>query len=199
MNIMTNIDIYPIFSSFLINQKLDLDTKAIRNWIEREYHKDLHTDYEINLHLKEEALKDFYFRTNYILDNVHNALGFSKNTKQQIQKAWVNVDCNKKTSVSVPHVHASADYICVYYPYVEDGSGILELMNPNSSVEYVFPSAQPSIVESYNIFNSRIWKIVPENDSLVIFPSWLIHYVRPGNPNTTRMSIALNSKIITNV
>ena len=64
MNIMTNIDIYPIFSSFLINQKLDLDTKAIRNWIEREYHKDLHTGYEINLHLKEEALKDFYFRTN---------------------------------------------------------------------------------------------------------------------------------------
>ena len=187
-------DIQPIFSSFLVKKKLDLDTKAIKTWVERSLYK----DYKLDLQFNEEVLKDFYFNINQILDNLHVALGFSKTTKQQIQKAWVNINSNERTSI--PHTHPAADFICVYYPYVEYGSGNLELMNPNSSIEYAFPQARDTtIIESHNIFNSKIWQIVPENDLLVIFPSWLHHYVRQGIPNTTRMSIALNSKIVPNV
>lgn len=186
------IELQPIFSSFLVRKKLDLDTKAIKTWIERSSHK----DYKIDLHLNEEVLKDFYFNINQILDNLHVALGFSKNTKQQIQRAWVNVNYNERTSV--PHTHPDADYICVYYPYVEDGSGYLELMNPNDLIQQI-SSPHLSWIESHNIFNSKTWQIEPENDTLIIFPSWLHHYVRQGIPNTTRMSIALNSKIVPNV
>ena len=187
----------PIFSSFLVKKKLDLDTKEIKTWVEREFKRDLHEDYKIELQFNEKVLKDFYFKINQILDKLHVAIGFSKNTKQQIQSAWVNVNSNERTSI--PHCHSYSDFICVYYPYVEHGSGNLELMNPNASIEYAFPQGRNNtIIESHNIFNSRLWEIVPENDLLVIFPSWLIHYVKQGIPNTTRMSIALNSKIVPN-
>ena len=184
-------EIQPIFSSFLIQKKLNLDTKSIKNWIE----KSSHTDYKIPLTFDEDILKDFYLSLKEILDNLHLALGFSKNTKQQFQEAWVNVESRER--ISVPHTHPSADLICVYYPYVEQGSGNLEFINPNSSVEYVFPQTRDNtIIDTHNLFNSKLWQIVPENDLLVVFPSWLHHYVRQGNPNTTRMSIALNSKTV---
>ena len=184
-------EIQPIFSSFLIQKKLNLDTKSIKNWIE----KSSHTDYKIPLTFDEDILKDFYLSLKEILDNLHLALGFSKNTKQQFQEAWVNVDSNERTSL--PHTHPASDFICVYYPYVEQGSGNLEFINPNSAIEYIFPqSRENTIIDTHNLFNSKIWQVVPENDLLVVFPSWLHHYVRQGNPNTTRMSIALNSKIV---
>ena len=184
-------EIQPIFSSFLIQKKLNLDTKSIKNWIE----KSSHTDYKIPLTFDEDILKDFYLSLKEILDNLHLALGFSKNTKQQFQEAWVNVESRER--ISVPHTHPSADLICVYYPYVEQGSGNLEFINPNSSVEYVFPQTRDNtIIDTHNLFNSKLWQIVPENDLLVVFPSWLHHYVRQGNSNTTRMSIALNSKTV---
>jgi len=184
-------EIQPIFSSFLIQTKLDLDTKSIKNWIEESYH----TNYKIPLTFDEDILKDFYLSLKEILDNLHLALGFSKNTKQQFQEAWVNVESRER--ISVPHTHPSADLICVYYPYVEQGSGNLEFINPNSSVEYVFPQTRDNtIIDTHNLFNSKLWQVVPENDLLVVFPSWLHHYVRQGNPNTTRMSIALNSKTV---
>ena len=184
-------EIQPIFSSFLIQKKLNLDTKSIKNWIE----KSSHTDYKIPLTFDEDILKDFYLSLKEILDNLHLALGFSKNTKQQFQEAWVNVESSER--ISVPHTHPSADLICVYYPYVEQGSGNLEFINPNSSVEYVFPQTRDNtIIDTHNLFNSKLWQVVPENDLLVVFPSWLHHYVRQGNPNTTRMSIALNSKTV---
>ena len=184
-------EIQPIFSSFLIQKKLNLDTKSIKNWIE----KSSHTDYKIPLTYDEDILKDFYLSLKEILDNLHLALGFSKNTKQQFQEAWVNVESRER--ISVPHTHPSADLICVYYPYVEQGSGNLEFINPNSSVEYVFPQTRDNtIIDTHNLFNSKLWQVVPENDLLVVFPSWLHHYVSQGNPNTTRMSIALNSKTV---
>ena len=187
-------EIQPIFSSFLIQKKLDLDTKSIKTWID----KSSHINKKIELQLNEDVLKDFYLNLKEILDHLHIALGFSKNTKQQFQEAWVNVDSNERTSL--PHTHPTADYICVYYPYVEEGSGYLEFINPNSAVEYTFPQTRDNnIIDNHNIFNSKIWQVVPENNLLVIFPSWLHHYVRQGNPNTTRMSIALNSKIVRQV
>ena len=185
--------IQPIFSSFLITKKLDLDTKSIKTWIE----KSSRTDGKIPLTFNEIVLKDFYSNLNEILDHLHIALGFSKNTKQKFQEAWVNVE--PRETISVPHTHPSADFICVYYPYVEHGSGNLELRNPISAIEYIFPqSRENTVIDSYNLFNSKIWQIVPENNLLVIFPSWLQHYVRQGNSNTTRISIALNSKIVSN-
>ena len=185
-------EIQPIFSSFLIQTKLDLDTKSIKNWIEKSQHT---ADYMIPLHFNEEVLFDFYIKLHQILDEIHLALGFSKNTKQQFQEAWVNVDSNERTSL--PHTHPASDFICVYYPYVEQGSGNLEFINPNSAIEYIFPqSRENTIIDTHNLFNSKIWQVVPENNLLVIFPSWLHHYVRQGNSNTTRMSIALNSKFV---
>ena len=50
-------DIQPIFSSFLVKKKLDLDTKAIKTWVERSLYK----DYKLDLQFNEEVLKDFYF------------------------------------------------------------------------------------------------------------------------------------------
>ena len=67
-------EIQPIFSSFLIQKKLNLDTKSIKNWIE----KSSHTDYKIPLTFDEDILKDFYLSLKEILDNLHLSLDFQK-------------------------------------------------------------------------------------------------------------------------
>ena len=41
-------DIQPIFSSFLVKKKLDLDTKAIKTWVERSVYKDFKLDLQFN-------------------------------------------------------------------------------------------------------------------------------------------------------
>ena len=184
-------DILPIFSSFLVTEKLNIDNNRIADWCFK--HPNLCD--KIPLTLDEPELSELYTAVNDNLDKLHSFLGFKKETSQEIYEGWVN--CNDTERTSVPHTHPRAQYICIYYPYIDGNVGFLEITNPNYALEYVFPqSHNQSIIEDYNIFNSQLWQVPPQNDLLVIIPAWLQHYVRESEQGSTRLSIALNSRII---
>jgi uncharacterized protein (TIGR02466 family) len=47
-------------------------------------------------------------------------------------------------------------------------------------------------VDSYNHYNSSIWKIEPEENICILFPSYLKHYVEPNLNKKERVSISFN-------
>ena len=47
-------------------------------------------------------------------------------------------------------------------------------------------------INSYNEYNSSTWKIEPEKNLCVLFPSYLNHYVEPNLNKKERISISFN-------
>jgi uncharacterized protein (TIGR02466 family) len=185
-------EIQPIFSSFLIQEKLGLDTQSIKDWA---FGQPNLNQLKVELNFNEPELQPLYNSVNSILNQLHTFLGFKSTTQQQIYEGWVNLETTDRTSV--PHTHPRAHYICIYYPHIVGNVGFLELTNPNNALEYVLPQTHlETIVEDHNIFNSQLWQVEPQEDLLVVIPAWVQHYVRPNSSNTERMSIAINSKII---
>ena len=183
-------EVLPIFASFLITEKLNIDNKKIADWCFKR--PDLRD--KTDLTFDEPELKELYSEVNGILNNLHNFLGFKTSTKQNMYEGWVNYNTLERTSV--PHTHPEATFVCIYYPKVIGNVGYLELTNPNRIIEYAFMQTQKnSVIDNYNVFNSNLWTVEPKDNLLVIIPSWIQHYVRESEEGSTRLSIAINSKV----
>lgn len=186
-------EILPVFASFLIQEKLGLDTQSIKDWALKQ---PVLSESKIELTFNESELQPLYNSVNNLLNELHNFLGFKSSTHQEIYEGWLNLETTDRTSV--PHTHPRAHYICIYYPHIAGNVGYLELTNPNNALEYVLPQTHlENIIEDHNIFNSQLWQVEPQEDLLVVIPAWIQHYVRPNLPGAERMSIAINSKIVT--
>ena len=44
----------------------------------------------------------------------------------------------------------------------------------------------------WNRANSEVWSLDSSEDTLLIFPSWLDHYVEPNESDEDRISISFN-------
>ena len=88
-----------------------------------------------------------------------------------------------------PHFHPNYFLSCVYYPKVEKNCGDLYFMNPTPGVKYALPFP---LLNRQSIYNDVEYSITPETGKLVIFPSWLTHWVTPNHSDSDRISIAFN-------
>jgi uncharacterized protein (TIGR02466 family) len=89
-----------------------------------------------------------------------------------------------------PHSHPDSAWSGVYY--VDAGtrdpghplSGVLEFLDPRAGVEAVTAPGDP--------YGNpvRVW---PEDGSIVIFPSWLYHWVHPYTAPAPRIAISFNA------
>ena len=50
-------------------------------------------------------------------------------------------------------------------------------------------------IDDYNKFTSTDMSVTPSPGKLVIFPSWLVHYVQNNLDNSDRISIAFNVNV----
>ena len=125
---------------------------------------------------------------------MHSFMQLTDDTYQELDKCWINI--KPASSITSPHIHPRKFLTAVYYVSVSTGSGDLFLMNPNPHHDHIIPAdATQNVVKSYNEFNSSQHIIKPETGKLVIFPSWIMHYVQPGD-GSERISIALDSSIV---
>jgi uncharacterized protein (TIGR02466 family) len=93
-----------------------------------------------------------------------------------------------------PHSHPDSAWSGVYY--VDAGtdnpdrplSGVLEFLDPRGGVEAVTAPGDPYGAPV------RIW---PESGLLVIFPSWLYHWVHPYVGKTPRIAVSFNAAVRT--
>ena len=106
-----------------------------------------------------------------------------------IQNIWLNV--NKHKDMNMPHIHPKSICSGVFYVEVFKNSGDLVFENPNDLQLFLEDS-----VKEYNIYNSCIWRLKPLNNNLVLFPSWMKHYVDMNLSNKDRISISFNLNFI---
>ena len=100
---------------------------------------------------------------------------------------WMNA--NPPGGFNAPHTHPGAHWSGVYYvsqPKVENGtSGMIEFLDPRSDLP------------NWRLLGARSFalkkKIRPEAGEMVLFPSYLVHWVYPNETDEDRVTIAFNA------
>jgi len=104
--------------------------------------------------------------------------------------AWATV-C-RQGAYHAPHSHPDSAWSGVYY--VDAGthdpdrplSGVLEFLDPRAAVEAVTAPGDP--------YGEPV-RVHPEAGLLVIFPSWLFHWVHPYVGRTPRIAVSFNAAL----
>lgn len=100
---------------------------------------------------------------------------------------WMNV--NPPGGFNAPHTHPGAHWSGVYYvaqPAVETGtSGMIEFLDPRSDLP------------NWRILQAKAFRpkrqIRPQPGEIVLFPSYLVHWVYPNETDEERVTIAFNA------
>jgi uncharacterized protein (TIGR02466 family) len=186
----------PIFSSFLALDVLDVDLNAIeqacyelkRADSGRQFSND--GGYQSN-NISLDSRSPFaplLLKIDAAVNQLHASLMLKKNFGQKIDNAWINI--NNRGGHNIPHVHPRACFSGVFYVRAPADCGELILRNPASSLEHVITE---DLVGQYNAFTSPVLRIAPEAGKLVIFPSWILHFVRANQADADRISLAFNT------
>jgi uncharacterized protein (TIGR02466 family) len=139
-----------------------------------------------NLHIKK-LVETTLEKTNSLKDE----LGFKKEKKVILNNMWVNV--NEKNNFNLSHYHPISFFSAVYYVKFPKNSGKIVFENVNPLHAWFINN---NSVEHFNHFTSNDWKLTPKEGDLVIFPSWLKHYVEVNESDETRISISFNTHLI---
>lgn len=100
---------------------------------------------------------------------------------------WMNV--NPKDGYNAPHTHPGAHWSGVYYvsqPETEDGhSGMIEFVAPRMDLPH------------WDILQAGAFRlkkrIRPAAGEIILFPSYLLHWVYPNEADTERVTVAFNA------
>lgn len=104
--------------------------------------------------------------------------------------AWATI-C-RAGSYHAPHCHPDSAWSGVYY--VDPGtdnpdrplSGLLEFLDPRAGVEAITAPGDPY---------GEPFRVRPEAGLLVVFPSWLYHWVHPYAGERPRVAISFNAAV----
>lgn len=114
---------------------------------------------------------------------------FKKNINYNIHNMWLNINYFK--DYNIPHLHPQCLFSGVYYLKVPKNSGGILFQHP--SQKYLDYDWQKFLIDNFNTINSSTWRFYPEEGTIYIFPSWLIHSVEQNlNKKKERISIAFN-------
>ena len=182
-------ELYPLFSSllFTINLEENLDDfydkfKNEYDFIETTSDRTSQTTsknilYD-NLELKEIILNYF----NLYKDNILKY----ESTDFEITTSWVTKTLEGGRSNVHNHKNCCFSGI-LYFDTIENG-GELRFAD-TGLIPSSFLLNNPS---EFNIYNSQSWKISPQKNMIVFFPSYLYHQIETHNSNIIRYSLAFN-------
>lgn len=128
----------------------------------------------------------------YIADAVeeatrHVAPGFDRSAWNLEQEGWINV--LGRGGCHTPHVHPTFHWSGVYYvavPSASGDSGALEFLDPRTSV------GPPPLPQAGCFQDVRTLR--PLAGQLVVFPSYVRHWVYPNESEEERISVAFNAR-----
>tara|TARA_R110000744_G_scaffold48752_1_gene106257 strand:+ start:468 stop:1052 length:585 start_codon:yes stop_codon:yes gene_type:complete len=99
-----------------------------------------------------------------------------------MHSAWANI--NRKRDFNHAHYHPNCYFSVIYYVAAESDCGGLIFNRPDLQGHY--------ISNHNSSYTEKCYRIIPQTNLLVIFPSYLNHYVEPNLSDTARISIAMN-------
>tara|TARA_B110000483_G_scaffold217647_1_gene270237 strand:+ start:891 stop:1463 length:573 start_codon:yes stop_codon:yes gene_type:complete len=123
------------------------------------------------------------------LEIIKSNFGFKDNIRFNVGRTWINL--NQNNNVTKPHFHANSLLSGIFYIKCKN-SGPIVFMHPVAAQQYVINS---DIINEYNKFTSADISVEPEVGKLIIFPSWLVHYVQNNLDDSDRISIAFNIEL----
>jgi uncharacterized protein (TIGR02466 family) len=125
---------------------------------------------------------------NEILVDVHKSMGLKSQYTSYINESWLNI--NPPGAYNSKHLHPRSLFSGVYYISIPEGdSGHIVFEREPLMLSYL----PDYIVDQWNDMNSGITSYLPKNGKLIIFPSWLLHWVEPNNTNKDRISLSFNT------
>lgn len=104
--------------------------------------------------------------------------------------AWANI--SRRNAYNKIHHHPNHTWSGVYYVAIGESdsdwpeSGVLEFLDPRFGVDMLDVPGNP--------FGGKV-RVEPAPGMMLLFPSWLYHYVNPYQGDDTRISIAFNVKV----
>lgn len=100
---------------------------------------------------------------------------------------WVNV--MKKGGYHPPHNHARSVFSGTFYAKVDETTSGLILINPTQPLRNHDPLVR---AEDAGPFTSETLLMRPEVNTMIIWPSWLMHSVPQMDSDETRISFSFN-------
>jgi uncharacterized protein (TIGR02466 family) len=188
-----------IFPSFLAVKELDIDNKVIEDFCYRKEKECKKIKYlggwqSSDPFLDEPEVQPILTAIDRCLVGVQDMFGFTEEAKPYVANGWININNpgNYGLNNNPPHIHANYLASAVYYVKAEQKSGDLTLIPPFNSVEYAVPYGS---FNRQTIYNSSRWTVDPVPGKLIIFPSWLMHYVNGNLSQSDRISMAFNIRL----
>jgi len=178
-------NIHPVFCSFIaIEENLNFDNQALELYCKQQISasgKDNQSNY-LNLNELQPIVKVVTELSN----KISKEIGLKEN--QIVVRAWANL--NNNAAIIQPHAHTKSIFSAVYYVKGSEDSGSITFVTPINTLDYVIDKEH---ITKRTDFNTSELSLPPIPGSLIIFPSWLTHYVKSNQSNTERISIAFET------
>ncbi len=136
-----------------------------------------------NLNLNDMEIKDLLNEINRKANFYSKQIGYGDVT---IDNIWCNINSYK--DYNELHCHPNAKISGVYYVKTPEDCGDIEFHNPAYHT-----LAQAQLSRKNNHYTSLFWWLPAVEGVLYLFPSWLMHLVRPNmNKDEDRISFSFN-------
>jgi len=129
-----------------------------------------------------------------ILDVLKNVVEYAQFVPNYtITNAWINI--NRLNCSNLVHTHAGSTVSGVFYINVPKDSGKIKFMNPARVAisSYVRDWEWTGDLSTRPI--GEVYQYQPVAGEILLFPSWLEHYVENNYSKEPRVSIAFNIKL----
>jgi hypothetical protein len=195
------IEIGPIFANFLASTTLEVDNQSIRDYCYKVRDMEPNGVSKSNfLGWQSNKLDPAFALANVnplfdalydMINGVHAALGFKNTYHQVVSNIWINI--NQKGGSNIMHSHPNSFFSGVFYVKCPPNCGSIAFVNPVREIKTTYSVDQ---TEVFNEFNVGQHLVQPEENKVIVFPSWLDHYVQPNMSDEDRISIAFNTSIM---
>jgi uncharacterized protein (TIGR02466 family) len=138
------------------------------------------------------ALNELFYNVKLRLNALHEFFNFRDDLNLNIDNCWVNI--NGKGHANSPHTHRGWTFSGVYYVTGHANCGDLIIEHPSQQFPYHYterPFKENSLERSMGVIH-----YAPEPCKLIIFPSWIKHYVLPNLTDDDRISIAFDVNFV---
>jgi len=180
-------NLHPVFCSFVaIEPDLPFDNNSLEIYCKEKILKSNKQNQSDRLNLSDKPIQELLEKITHLSNEIAKEIGLKPT--QSVVKAWANI--NNNSAIDQPHAHTKSVFSCVYYVKGSKDCGKLTFITPIGCLDYVIDG---DYINDRTDFNTSEISIPPLPGSLIIFPSWLTHYVKSNNSNNERISIAFET------
>ena len=177
-----------LFSKVVLMDRLNLsinDLQQLNQKAKNEKYVDVEEIYSTKISKSLYVLDSLDNIKKIILDkflNINNTY-FKYDNDFKITTSWFTKSI--KNNIGDFHNHGNNFYSGIYYIDVDDDTGDIEFSD-------FTPSSFDLNTTEFNIDNSKSWRIKPENDLIIFFPSEMYHKIHLNKSEKNRYSLAFN-------